>query len=243
MGICLAVTSGKGGTGKSTVSSGLAISFAKLNKSVLLIDLDERLGCLDLFFGIDANIVFDLSDIVLGKDTEDALYQVPLYGNIKLIPAPKKSGVVTPEVFNEFIKSQCEIYDIVIIDMPAGVDFSLIKNLEGDVRYITVSNPDPVSVRDAAVVCGELAESGRKPRLIINRFNAKLIKNKTYRNIDDIIDTSGLRLLGIVPQTEDMALLPINHKLKKRGNAQKALLRIAGRISGNDVPLPNPKKI
>lgn len=243
MGICLAVTSGKGGTGKSTVSSGLAISFSRLNKSVLLIDLDERLGCLDLFFGIDMNIVFNLGDVLSGKETEAAVYSVPNYDNIKLIPAPKKSGEISAEVFCEFVKTQCKEFDIVIIDMPAGVDFSLIKELEGDVRYITVSNSDPVSVRDAAVVCEELSETGRKPRLIINRFDPQLIKNRTYRNIDDIIDTSGLRLLGIVPQTEDMALLPIKHKLRKRGNAQKALLRIAERISGNDVPLPNPKKI
>lgn len=243
MGICLAVTSGKGGTGKSTVSTGLAISFSKLNKNVLLIDLDERLGCLDLFFGIDMNIVFDLGDVISKNEPDNALYSVPGYNNIKLIPAPKKSGTVTPPAFNDFINSKCAEFDVVIIDMPAGLDFSLIGELECDVQYLTVSNADPVSVRDAAVVLDELKKYQKIPRLIINRFLPQLITNKTYRNIDDIIDISGIRLLGIVPQTEDMALLPINHKLKKRGNAQKALLRIAQRISGEDIPLPNPKKI
>ena len=64
MGICVATTSGKGGTGKSTVSVALAIAFAKMGKSVLLVDMDEGLRCLDLILGIDNKIVFDLSDIL-----------------------------------------------------------------------------------------------------------------------------------------------------------------------------------
>ena len=133
--------------------------------------------------------------------------------------------------------------DVVIIDMPAGLDFSLIKALPDDVQHITVCNMDPVSVKDAAVVQAELSSAKSKPRLIINRFEAYLIKNNTYRNIDDIIDTSGIRLLGIVPFSQELSLLPIVHKLKNKGSAQKALSRIAKRILGESINLPNAKKI
>ena len=73
MALLLATTSGKGGTGKSTVSVSLALSFAQLNKSVLLVDMDEGLRSLDLFLNLDDRIVFDLSDILRGADIEVAL--------------------------------------------------------------------------------------------------------------------------------------------------------------------------
>lgn len=49
MGICIATTSGKGGTGKSTVISALALAFSKMGKSVLLVDMDEGFVALTLF--------------------------------------------------------------------------------------------------------------------------------------------------------------------------------------------------
>ena len=54
-----AVTSGKGGVGKSTFSIGLAVAFSRMKKRVLLVDMDEGLRCLDLMLGVDKDIVFD----------------------------------------------------------------------------------------------------------------------------------------------------------------------------------------
>ncbi len=72
MGLLLVVTSGKGGAGKSTVSVGLASAFSKLNKSVLLIDFDEGLRCLDLMLNVSDKLIFDLSDVICrGKSTDE----------------------------------------------------------------------------------------------------------------------------------------------------------------------------
>ena len=53
MGKIYAVTSGKGGVGKSTVSVGLATAFANMGQTVLLVDMDEGLRCLDVMLGIE----------------------------------------------------------------------------------------------------------------------------------------------------------------------------------------------
>lgn len=243
MGLCFAVVSGKGGTGKSTVSCGLAIEFSRLGKKVLIIDLDEGLRCLDLLFGIDGDVVFDLSDILSGRDISDALYTVSDNPSVNIIPAPAKPGSVESGKFSKFISEQSENYDIIILDMPAGVDFSVLSDISKSLFFVTVCNADPVSVRDAAAAAELLPDSFGETRLIINRFEPSLIRKGLYDNIDDIIDKSSLRLIGIVPQDFELMLLPVKHSLKQRGRAGKALKRIALRLSGAEVQLPNPKKI
>ncbi|MBR5472640.1 MAG: AAA family ATPase [Clostridia bacterium] len=243
MGICLATTSGKGGTGKSTVSCGLALVFSKLNKSVLLVDMDEGLRCLDLLLGIDSNVVFDLSDILNGAPILDGTYTLPQNSNISVIPAPHQLGAIDPDALADFAKRAKLMYDIVIFDFPAGLDFSLYTAIGDDAQFLTVCNPDPVSVRDAAAVCASLPQTKNDARLIINRFDAEYIKKKIYSNIDDIIDVSGFRLLGLVPQSTELMLLSINHNINKKSRAFKALYRIAERLLGNEVRLPKIKKI
>ena len=243
MALCFAVTSGKGGTGKSTVSSGLALAFSKLNKKVLVLDLDEGLRCLDLFFGIDKDIVFDLSDAFSGRSATDVIYKVPGKNSISIVPAPATANKIDAASLADFITKQRQDYDIIILDMPAGVDLSALSDIASELFFITVSNADPVSVRDAAAIAALLPEGRAEPRLIINRFEPKLIKKGLYDNIDVIIDKSCLRLIGIVPNDTELLLLPVNHNLKKNGKAFKALSRIALRLSGADVQLPKLSKI
>ena len=87
-----AVTSGKGGVGKSTVATCLAAEAERLNKKTLLIDLDEGLRCLDLMLSLSESVVLDLSDVFEGHDVNSALYQVPEHPLINLLPAPSFYG-------------------------------------------------------------------------------------------------------------------------------------------------------
>lgn len=243
MGICVATTSGKGGTGKSTVSAALAVAFSKMGKRVLLVDMDEGLRCLDLILGIDSKIVFDLADILSGGPISDSVYTVPSNSLICIIPAPASTGKIEPDKlarFAQVVKSQ---YDAVIFDFPAGMDFSLYSAVGSETQFLAVCNPDPVSVRDAEAVCLALPESDLPARLIINRFDAEFIKRKIYSNIDDIIDISGFRLIGIVPQSRELMLLPVNHRLNPKSRGFKAIYRIARRLCGEDIRLPKIKKI
>ncbi len=243
MGLVYAVTSGKGGVGKSTVSVGLATAFTKLNKKTLLVDMDEGLRCLDLMLGVDKSAVFDLSDILMGKEIDDAVYKVESTEGLYLIPAPQTVGQIDAFAFTGFAKQAVENYDVVIFDFPAGMDFSLYTCLPKDTLFLTVAMPDPVSVRDAAAVSDKLDFIGCASRLIINSFEFSLVKRRLFRNIDDIIDSAGLQLLGIVPKSEELMLLSVKHKINLKANAGKAFLRIAKRLCGEQILLPKLKKI
>ena len=243
MGKVYAVTSGKGGVGKSTVSVGLAFAFTKLNKRTLLVDMDEGLRCLDLMLGVDKSAVFDLSDILMGKEMNDAVYEVEGTDGLYLIPAPSAVGQIDAFSFSLFAQLAANSFDAVIFDFPAGMDFSLYNSLPKDTLFLTVAVPDPVSVRDAAYVSKRLCEFSCSSRLIINNFKYSLVKRRIYRNIDDIIDSAGLQLLGVVPNSEELAFLSVNHKLKQKGKPMAAFLRIAKRLDGEHILLPNLKKI
>ena len=243
MGKVYAVTSGKGGVGKSTVSIGLAFAFTKLNKRTLLVDMDEGLRCLDLMLGVDKSAVFDLSDVLMGKEMNDAVYEVEGTDRLYLIPAPSSVGQIDAFSFSHFAQLAADSYDAVIFDFPAGIDFSLYTSLPKDTLFLTVAVPDPVSVRDASYVSKRLCEISCSSRLIINNLKYSLVKQRIYRNIDDIIDSAGLQLLGVIPNSEELAFLSVNHKLKQKGKPMAAFLRIAKRLDGEHILLPNLKKI
>ena len=243
MGYCYAITSGKGGTGKSTVASGLALAFAASGKRTLLIDMDEGLRCLDILLGIESEIVFDLSDILADRDIEDAVYSVPKQDNLYLIPAPQTIGKIEPDAFKSFCDDIVKSYDVVIFDFPAGIDFTLYNYLPKGSVVLAVCNPDPVSVRDAAAVCENLPFDSIHTRLIVNKFAYKPMFKGVYANIDSIIDNSGFRLVGVVPCCDELAFFSTNHKIKKKGKAMSAFGRITDRLCGVHCPLPKAKKI
>ena len=63
----LSVLSGKGGTGKSTISAALAVSLAARGHRVMAVDLDIGLRSLDLLLGMENRIIFDIGDILAGR--------------------------------------------------------------------------------------------------------------------------------------------------------------------------------
>ena len=123
------------------------------------------------------------------------------------------------------------------------MDFSLYTCLPEGALFLTVAVPDPVSVRDAAAVSDKLSELSCSSRLVINNFKYRLVKRGIFRNIDDIIDSAGLRLLGVVPSSEELAFLSVTHRIKPNGRPMRAFKRIAVRLGGESVLLPQPKKI
>ncbi|MBO5873295.1 MAG: AAA family ATPase [Clostridia bacterium] len=240
----VAVTSGKGGSGKSTFSVQLSIAFEKLGKRVLLIDMDEGMRCLDMLLGASESLIFDLSDAIAGKELELCLLEVRKHNNIMLLAAPSSKGLFEYSDFGQFIRGlDPQKYDTVIIDLPAGLDAELYKALPVDTEFVCICNPNQVSVRDAANVGELLNNIGRRGRLVINRFEKYFVKNILFDNIDDIINETKLGLLGIVPESEGLRYAFCTGKFLTRGTDFKAFLRIASRLCGKDVKLPKLKKI
>lgn len=246
MGRLIAVTSGKGGAGKSSVSVHLAAALSLMSNKVLVVDLDAGMRCLDIMLGVSDSLLFDLSDVLDGqKSLEEAVLTVPSVGeNLHFLAAPLK-GKINPELLGELIKDACSKYDFVVLDFPAGAVDGLYLALPRYTEVLVVCNADTVSLRDAAIMGSDLnALRFMSVRLILNRVSFENMRRGITANIDEVIDTSGIRLMGVVPQSMDIYMSCCSGQaLNKKCRAAKAFDRIAKRVMGYDIPLTSYKKI
>ena len=100
----IVLASGKGGTGKTTVTVNLAVALCNKGKKVLLIDCDCGMRGLDLMLGLDKNLVYDTSDVIAGNCfTEDAIYKYEPVEGLYLLPAPiDTDDEISPQVMKQF---------------------------------------------------------------------------------------------------------------------------------------------
>lgn len=244
MGKITVILSGKGGVGKSTVSVGLASSFCTEGKKVLLIDADEGLRCLDLLLNVSDRLVFDSYDVsVDGSDIGAAVTKVDMADNLYLLAAPAKRGLIDKKRFADIIISLTDSFDELIIDSPAGTDMELYTYLPNSARYIIVANTDIISARAAVEISNLLDGIGvSDSMLIINRFEAKKARSDKF-NFDTIADETGIRLIGAVPEDDEVRAALNEKRILAFGRASAAFFRITARLAGRNVPFPPIKYI
>ena len=100
------LASGKGGTGKSTVSVMLGGALAARGERVLLVELDSGLRSVDLISGVYGKTVYDIEDVLSGRcSAEKAVVESPLYSDLYVISAPYSGGTVRPSALAAFIST------------------------------------------------------------------------------------------------------------------------------------------
>ncbi len=241
MGKIMLVTSGKGGTGKSTVALNLGISLSKEGKKAIIIELDSGMRCIDLMLGIDS-IVYDLGDILSGNCTfDEAIYSPEYVENLSIIAAPAKSNyIISAARFVSLCRQLSTVYDFVILDTPAGIGSELSAAAEAASHALVVTNLSPVSVRDAEKATDFLRRSGHKRiRLVVNFVPLEFESKEEIADIDDIIDTVGAQLIAIIPEDKLFKKCVLNRTKKeiKKSVGIASFENLAARVIGREVPL------
>ena len=174
LGRVLAVTSGKGGVGKTFVSANLAAALAKRGHRVLVLDADLGLANLDVVLNLYPKVT--LHDVFTGKATlEEAIVRAP--GGFSVLLAG--SGMVeysrlTPEVRDDFLRIMGGLiphYDIVLLDTGAGISDVVLFAVSLASEVLVVATPEPTSLTDAYATIKVLVGQQKRQtiRMVINQ--------------------------------------------------------------------------
>ena len=240
MGTVITVTSGKGGTGKTTVTGGVASCLARLGKTVLCIDMDIGLRNLDISLGLSDRALMDFADVALGNcPLARAAVSHPDLPNLSLLTAPMRLPPhVTAGSIRALLRTARDRYDYIFIDCPAGLGPGFQLATCGADRALVVATNDASSLRDAQRAVTQLSAI-RQVHLVMNRIQPKLLR-QLRTTIDDAMDAAGLPLIGVVPE-DPRVILSANQGrpliLGGRQGAANACLNIAKRIQGQRVPI------
>ena len=249
----IAVTSGKGGVGKTTLSTNLAVAFAGAGQKVVVIDTDLGTANADVVLGLSPK--YHLGHLISGqKDIMDIALPAP--GGFMLIPGGSGMQELTQLSESQFTRvissfNQLDgMADFILLDTGAGISRDVSNFLQAADEIVIVTTPEPHAMTDAYAIIKVMhsLQSTAKKRLIINKaegeLEAGIIASRLTRVVKQYL-SEDLDFLGGVEEDK-----MISRSLKKQCPLlimepscapAKSIRKIADKLIG--VPPPNPKGI
>lgn len=242
MGELIAVLSGKGGTGKTSVCAGVASALAQMGERVLCIDCDIGLRNLDIALGISEVGTLSFLDVSEGSYSLDEVTRHPVFSSLYFLTAPMNCPAEQIDLFAFalMLNQARRRFDYIFLDAPAGIEAGFQLAAKFADRVMLVTGSDPAAIRDAARAAEILEQMGKhNVRMVVNRISKKMAAAMNL-TVDDVMDRAGLPLLGVVPEDPNVVLAaafrqPLLGYCTK--GAASACRRIARRIQGLSVPV------
>jgi len=216
----IAVTSGKGGVGKTNIAANLAMIFRRYKKRVLLVDLDLGLANIDILLGIRPE--YTLQDVIEGrKQMKDIILHGP--DGIKFVPA--SSGIeeltsLSEKQMERLFKGFCDLdeeLDIVIVDTGAGISSNVLSFVLASNEILLITTPEPTAITDAYAMIKALSRKRKdlNIKLLVNLAGSREEAELTMKRITSVT----LRFLNINVQYLGYLLqdpnIPIAARLQK----------------------------
>jgi len=189
----IAITSGKGGVGKTNICLNLGIALANMGKKVLVLDADLNLGNLDVLLGL--NPQYTLRNVISGEKTMDQIL-INGPGGIKLLPAG--SGAlelfdIPPEMRKKIAQNFQRFdfqYDFLLIDTPAGLGHHVFDFLDIADSILVITTPEPTAIIDAYAMIKILHSRNqmRNIELVINFVRSEDEAEQVVTKLNIVID-------------------------------------------------------
>lgn len=207
----IAITSGKGGVGKTTFAVNLAISLAKEKQKVLVLDGDLGLANINVVLGIIPK--FTLYHVIRGnKNLREIILQTP--DGIDIVPGANGyaqladlDSLSRENLIRDF--SELDDYDFIIIDTGAGISVNVISLVLAADEGIIVTTPEPTSITDSYGLIKSITQKNKDfpLKVVINKAKDELEGKKVAKRVIDI-SQKFLNVqpheLGIIYKDEDV---------------------------------------
>jgi len=189
----IAITSGKGGVGKTSIVANLGYAFTKMGKKVLILDADLGLGNLDVLLGLAPK--YNLSHVIMGERTiEEILVEGP--GQMKILPASSGIQELTHltrdqkiQIFTQ-LDGLIDSVDILFIDTAAGISSNVMDFNATAQEIVVVVSPEPTSITDAYALMKVLSlkYSEKVCKLLVNMATRPEEGREVFRQLHLVTD-------------------------------------------------------
>ncbi len=233
----ITITSGKGGTGKSTTAINLGVALQSLGGEAVVVDANLTTPNIGLHLGAPI-VPVSLNHILLGKASlEDAIYEHE--SGTKILPSSLSVRDLDKVRFgklHEVTRKLKKVSGYVILDSAAGLGEEAVAALSAGDEVIVVTNPEMPSVTDALKTIKVAESLGKEVRgVIVTRYTG----DRYEMPLPHIKDLLEVPILGIVPEDkrvkEALALKNALVYTHPRSKAARAYKKIAAKLSGRRV--------
>jgi septum site-determining protein MinD len=214
----IAIASGKGGVGKTTVCANVAIAMAQLGKRITLLDADLAMANLGITLGME-DTPTTLHEVLSGDASiEDALYEGP--AGLKFIPSGLSLDTflrIDVEKLKPVVANLLENTDILLIDAPGGLGKNVLGAMISAAELLIVTMPDPSALADAL-----------KTKLVGNRLNMEILGVALNMVRNDKAEVTPEEV-SVLLDSPILQTIPYDDNVKR------------GSVEGKPVLLRNPK--
>ncbi|MGN0389836.1 MAG: MinD/ParA family protein [Wujia sp.] len=220
----IAVTSGKGGVGKTTLSVNIALEMAKRGKKVVIFDADFGLANVEVMLGIRPQ--FNLLDLIHNNKTmseiitngPDGIGFISGGSGVSELAALDNASIKL--LISELVKLD-QMYDVVIIDTGAGITDSVMEFVMMSPEVLLVVTPEPTSITDSYSLLKVLRRKNsfnpiyKTIHVVANRVESETEGVEIYNKIDTVSSkflNTKLQFLGSVLQDKNASMAVIEQK-------------------------------
>jgi len=247
----LAVTSGKGGVGKTNIAANLAICMAANNKKTVLLDADLSLGNLDIIMNINSK--YNISHMINGrKSLEEIIHTGPEGVEIICGVGGLEELANIGEFQQQRLLKKLEIFshenDTIVIDTAAGISKSVVGFCLASDQTLVVTTPEPPAMTDAYAVIKVLSAHNYTGRisLLVNMADTVAQGKRTYKQVSSVasrfLDTH-VYSAGVLVRDERLAWAVGMRKpvvlAYPKAKVTIALATLASKLSNSSVQQPS----